>query len=321
MTVQATPTGRDLFPNSTRPMSIGLMMPMAENSAFGGSPTYSDIRDMAIAAEEAGFDGISFADHFVSRPDDPQGVRGFWEAFTIMAAVAEATTTIRLMPLVACALYRNPFLTAKMAETLDDISQGRFILGLGAGWSKPDFDMAGLPFDWRVSRFEETLEILAGLLQGENVNYEGRFHSAHDAMNAPRGPSASSGGVPILLGTKGDRMMALTAQHADGWNAVYYKDPADLMPLLDKLGEACRRIGRDPATMYKTAGGHIAMEGYLGFRPDPIVGDAAAVATALTTFRDAGIRHFVASLDPCTPSSIRAFAGVLQRLDRMPATP
>lgn len=298
-------------------MSIGLMMPMAERSAFGGNPAYYDIREMALVAEEVGFDGISFADHFVSRPDDPQGIRGFWEVFTIMAAVAEATSTIRLMPLVACALYRNPFLMAKMAETLDDISQERFILGLGAGWSEPDFNMAGIRFDWRVSRFEETLHILVGLLRNGKADYEGRFYSAYGAVNVPRGPSTPSGGVPILLGTKGDRMMLLTAQYADGWNAGYYKDPSEVIPLLEKLDQACRQIGRDPASMYKTVGGHIAMEGYLGFRPNPITGDAESVATTLVQFHAAGVRHFVASLDPCTPASIREFGAVLHTLDRM----
>lgn len=315
MVLQSPVDTPELFPNSTRPISIGLMMPMAENSAFGGSPRYSDIREMALVAEEVGFDGISFADHFVSRPDDPAGMRGFWEAFTTMSAIAEATDSIRLMPLVACAIYRNPFVTAKMVETLDEISGGRFILGLGAGWSQPDFDMAGLPFDYRVSRFEETLEILVSLLGDGKSDYAGRFHSTDGAVNTPRGPSAPSGGVPILLGTKGERMMGLTARYANGWNAVYYRDPGDLVPLLDKLDDACNAIGRSPDSLFRTAGGHIAMDGYLGFRPDPIRGDPATIATTIAGFGKLGIRHFVASLDPCTPASIREFGGILGLLD------
>lgn len=302
--------------SSDRPMSIGLMMPMAEQSAFGGSPRFQDIREMAEMAEDIGLDGISFADHFVSRPDDPVGVRGFWEAGSIVAAIAACTRRVSLSVLVACALYRNPFVTAKIAETLDEISNGRFILGMGAGWSKPDFDMAGLAFDYRVSRFEEALAIIYPLLKQGHVDFQGGYYTANDALNTPRGPRKDVGGVPIMLGTKGPRMMDLTARFADAWNAVYFSDPNHLSPLLKALDDACVAAGRAPETLTKTTGGHIAMTGYLGFRPDPIRGDPAEIAKRLAEFRSLGIHHFVASLDPCTPKTIEEFGRVLEIFDQ-----
>jgi alkanesulfonate monooxygenase SsuD/methylene tetrahydromethanopterin reductase-like flavin-dependent oxidoreductase (luciferase family) len=316
MDATSTSFGSPLFPQSTRRMSIGVMMPMAERSAFGGSPRFEDIRQMAETVEEAGLDGISFPDHFVSRPDDPGGVRGFWEVGSIIAAIAASTRVVSLSVLVACAIYRNPFLTAKMAETLDEISNGRFILGLGAGWSKPDFDMAGLPFDHRVSRFEEALSIIHPLLRHGRIDFQGHYYSANGAVSTPRGPRSSSGGIPILMGTKGPRMMRLTAQFADAWNAVYYSDAKELIPLLKVLDEACEQVGRPPESLVRTAGGHIAMEGYLGFRPDPTRGGPAELAEKIEEFRTLGIAHFIASLDPCTPRSIEEFGHVVELLDK-----
>jgi alkanesulfonate monooxygenase SsuD/methylene tetrahydromethanopterin reductase-like flavin-dependent oxidoreductase (luciferase family) len=315
MDATSTSFGSPLFPESTRGMSIGIMMPMAERSAFGGSPRFEDIRQMAATVEEIGLDGISFADHFVSRPDDPGGVRGFWEVGSIISAIAASTQVVSLSVLVACAIYRNPFLTAKMAETLDEISDGRLILGLGAGWSKPDFDMAGLPFDRRVSRFEEALSIIHPLLREGHVDFQGTYYSADNAVNTPRGPRSSSGGVPILMGTKGPRMMRLTAQFADAWNAVYYSNAEELIPLLSTLDEACEQVGRPPESLVRTAGGHIAMDGYLGFRPDPMRGSPEELAERIEAFRTLGIAHFVASLDPCTPKSIESFGRVVELLD------
>lgn len=291
------------------------MMPMAENSAFGGDPRWDDIQEMATVAEDVGFDGISFADHFVSRPDDPAGVRGFWEVFTIITAVAATTKRVVLSPLVACTAYRNPFLLAKIAESIDEVSHGRLLLGIGAGWSKPDFDMAGLRFDYRVSRFEETVQILYPLLREGHAEFSGTYVSATDARNIPRGPRAEIGGVPIMMGTKGERMMALTAQYADAWNTVYPREPQEIADLLAKLDAACVAIGRDPKTLMKTVGSNIAMDGYLGFRPNPMQGTPEEIVTQMLAFRDAGIEHLVASLDPCTPQTIAAFGRMLELLD------
>ena len=197
------------WPASNRAMGIGVILPIAEDSAFGGTPHFADILAMTRTAEDAGFDAVWIIDHLVFRaqpgsqfqvPSDEED-RGVWECFTTMAALASATERIQIGSLVACTGFRNPGLVAKMTETIDDISGGRVILGLGAGWHEPEYDAFGFPFDHRVSRFEEALAIIEPLLRGEHVDLEGEFFQARDAVNRPRGPRPA--GVPILVGSTG----------------------------------------------------------------------------------------------------------------------
>ncbi|MDQ3228097.1 MAG: LLM class flavin-dependent oxidoreductase, partial [Chloroflexota bacterium] len=148
------------WPVSTRPMGLGAILPMAENSAFGGTPHFSDILAMTRTAEAVGFDAVWIIDHFLFRtepgsqfqmPTSDEG-NGVWECFATMAGLASATERIQIGSLVACTGFRNPGLVAKMTETIDDISGGRVILGLGAGWHRPEYDAFGYPYDHRVSR-------------------------------------------------------------------------------------------------------------------------------------------------------------------------
>ena len=313
--------GAGRWPGSARTLQLGLMVPIAEDSAFGGTPRFADMLEMTRLADDVGFDAAWFADHFLFRPqpDDafnmPSGLdeRGIWECFSMMAGLAGATERIQLGALVACTGFRNPGVVAKIAEAIDEISGGRLILGLGAGWHKPEYDMFGLPFDHRVGRFEEAIQIIAPLLRGERVDFAGEFFQAANAVNIPRGPRP--GGAPILVGSTGPRMLRIIARHADAWNTVWHKDPAAIPPLMAALDEACREVGREPATLVRTAGGNIAMPGYLGKRPDPIEGEPEAMAETILRFGELGIRHFVCGLDPCTPRSIEQFARVIELVD------
>jgi hypothetical protein len=200
-----------------------------------------------------------------------------------------------------------------MAETIDDISGGRFVLGLGAGWHKPEYDIFGYPFDHRVSRFEDAIAIIEPFLHAGRAEYEGTFFQARDAVNRPRGPRPD--GAPILVGTGGERMLRITARYADAWNTVWHKDPAAVAPLMEAVDAACREVGRDPSTLVRTAGGNIAMPGYLGARPNPIEGDDRLIAQTVIGFRDQGMRHFIAGLDPCTPQTIEQFGRVIELID------
>src|SRR4051794_41450089 len=139
---------------------------------------------MARAAEAAGFDSIWLGDHLLYRGDG-RAERGPWEAWTLLAALAAATERVTIGPLVACAGFHPPGLIAKMAATLDEVSGGRFVLGLGAGWNRREFDAFGIPYDRRVSRFEEAFAIIRGMLDGERVSLEGRFHRADDVLLLP----------------------------------------------------------------------------------------------------------------------------------------
>jgi len=309
------------WPEGRRRMQLGVMVPIAEDSAFGGTPRFADMAEISRTADAAGFDAAWFADHLVfdmepgndfNMPSDGE-VRGVWECWTMMAGVAAATERIQIGSLVACTSFRNAGVIAKMAEAIDEISDGRFILGLGAGWHQPEYDRFGFPFDHRVSRFEEAIQIIHSMLRQGTATLEGKYARAHDALNQPRGPRAS--GPPIMVGTSGPRMLRITARYADAWNTVWHTSAEQIAEKMAAVDAACREVDRDPATLVRTAGGNIALPGYLGKRPDPFTGEPEAIADMLRGFRDVGIQHFVCGLDPCTPQSVEGFARVIELLD------
>jgi alkanesulfonate monooxygenase SsuD/methylene tetrahydromethanopterin reductase-like flavin-dependent oxidoreductase (luciferase family) len=305
------------WPESKRPMGIGFMMPISDRSAFGGTPRFQDMLACAQTAEAAGYDSCWVPDHFIMKLESEGFVtRGVWEGWTTVAALAGATTSITLGVFVTATSFRHPGIIAKMAENLDEISNGRFVLGIGAGWHEPEYEMFQIPFDYRVSRFEDAITIVSDLLRTGASTHEGRFYSTRDAVNLPRGPRAVTGGPPILIGTKSPRMLRLAAQYADAWNTDWHHSASEIVGMIETLEQACRDVGRDPATMVKTSGSNIAMDGYLGVRPNPISGDADAIAGAIDEFRQLGLKHYVAGLDPCTPASIEQFARVIEILDR-----
>lgn len=307
------------WPESTRPMGIGIMLPIAEKSAFGDRPVrFADMVEMAQTAEAAGLDAIWLADHFLFRPPvaEEGDEYGLWEAWTCAAGLAQATSRIQIGTLVTCLGWRNPGMLARMTDTLDEISSGRFILGTGAGWHEPEYDAYGFPFDHRVSRFEDAIVILDGLLRRGRVSHDGRFFSADDAISQPRGPSGEKGGSPILVGSSGPRMLGLVARYADAWNTVWHSDPKATHADLKAVDAACAEAGRDPATLVRTVGGNIALDGYTGKRGNPIQGSTEQIAERMAEFRDLGFRHFVGGIDPATPTSIEQFARVVEVLDK-----
>jgi probable F420-dependent oxidoreductase len=289
-------------------MGIGLSLPQQA----GGAPVSATwLIASADAARAAGFDGIWMADHFSYRnPDGSVAPR--WETFTMLAAIAARVPEITIGTMVACTGYRNSGVTAKMYETLDEISGGRVIAGLGAGWNRPEYDQFGYPFDHRVSRFEEAIQIIRGLLRDGRVDFQGTYESANNAVNQPRGPRPQ--GAPILVGSNGDRMLGLLARYADAWHGGSAVSVSELDEKIGKLERVCREYGRDPETVVKTAGFPVAVAGSddTGNR---FVGDAAARADRLAEFRAAGFRHLIVSLDTCTPETITAFGETLAALD------
>lgn len=309
MSVVTTP----VWFESSRPMSLGLMLPIGEGSAFGETPRFTDMVEMAQAAREAGFEAIWLADHFLFEDAEDGSVRGVWEAFTMMAAIAAAVPDIQIGSLVACTGFRNPGLIAKATETIDEISGGRFILGLGAGWHKPEYDAFGYPFDYRVSRFEESMQIIQPMLREGTATLEGEFFQARNAVNQPRGPRST--GAPILVGSSGDRMLSIIAKYADAWNTVWHADTSRIPDLVAKVDAACEAVGRDPNSLIRTAGGNIAMGDSLGRRPNAFEGIAAEKAQHLHSFRELGFHHFICGLDACTPATITAFGEVIEQFD------
>lgn len=294
-------------------MQFGVMLPMDEGTPGGRAPRFAELVAMTRAADDVGIDIAWFPDHFVYQwPPDFAPV-GAWECFTIIAGLAAATERIALGTMVACTGFRNAGVTAKMAEAIDEISEGRFILGLGAGWHEPEYQMFGYPFDHRVSRFEDAIKIIQPLLATGTVDYSGTYAQARQAVSRPRGPRPD--GPPIIVGTSGERMLRLTARYADAWNTVWHSDASQTIEQMAALDRACADVGRDPQSIVRTVGGNIAMPGYEGDGKGMIAGEPTEIAAVLRGFQEAGFRHFIAALDPCTPESIEQFGKIIEQLD------
>ncbi len=242
---------------------------------------------------------------------------------SLMPALAAVTARIQIAPLVACAGFRNPALIAKMADTIDEISGGRFILGLGAGWHEPEFDAFGFPFDHRVSRFEEALTIIHGLLRTGQIDFEGKWYTARECELRPRGPRPE--GPPIVIGSSSPRMMRLMARYADAWNRDRINDIEMLLALEAKVDAACVEVGRDPATLDRIVGIQVDLlndqrEAFTPRQwvrePWPLTGSPEELADQIRAYTRAHVDHLVIWLDPVTPDAVEAFAPVLDLLDR-----
>jgi len=233
-----------------RPIKVGLNMPAVEGSMGGRSARWKDLLALARRAEEVGFDSLWVPDHLLVRW---QGhTRGIWECWSLLAALAAVTYRVELGPLVTRTGFRSPALLAKMADTVDEISGGRLVLGLGAGTSAPEESAFGAPGDHRVGRFEEALRIIVPLLHEGHVDFAGRYYQVQDCELRPRGPRP--GGPPVMVGAKGPRMLRLAATYADLWNAEGpLRRPADFVPLREAGEAACAQVGRDPDTLGRSA--------------------------------------------------------------------
>jgi probable F420-dependent oxidoreductase len=305
--------------SSARPLKVGVQLPEVEREV-----RWPELRDMARAAEEVGFDSVWVGDHLLFRDLDIP-LRGPWEAWSILAAVAAVTERVELGPLVASLSFHNPTMLAKKAAAVDEISGGRLILGVGAGWNEAEYAAFGYPFDHRVDRFEEAFAIVRGLMRDGHVEFEGTYHRAKDCVLLP--PPRRPGGPPIMVGTTGPRMLRLAARHADAWNAWFSwfgNRPGGLATLRDQVDEACLEVGRDPASLQRTVavlvkaegGGEVARRGGPPETASPIPATTDELGSALRGFADEGISHVQLVLDPITVGSIERVGAVLSELDR-----
>src|SRR5215469_12781877 len=271
-------------------MKIGLLVSISNDREHNQTRPYKTIRAVAQQAEADGFDSLWLADHLLYRyPGQPTA--GIWEGWTVLSALAEATERVEIGPLVLCNSFRHPAILAKMATTADEVSHGRLILGVGAGWNEPEYRAFGLPFDHRVDRLEEALQILKPLLRDGHVDFAGAYYHARDCDIVPRGPRSE--GPPLLVGSEtGPRMLKLTAQYADLWNTGYMGKPDTMAEPLAKITAACRAIGRDPATLGVTALIGLWFPDLQakqpGFLDKPLVGTAQEIAAAMRGYADLG---------------------------------
>jgi alkanesulfonate monooxygenase SsuD/methylene tetrahydromethanopterin reductase-like flavin-dependent oxidoreductase (luciferase family) len=302
-------------------MKLGLIPSIGEGGMGSGKTVrFSELKDIAQMAEAMGFDSLWLDDHLIFRfPDQDEG--GCWECFTFLSGLAAVTSRMQLGPLVACTSFRNPALLAKMTASLDEISQGRFILGLGAGWHEPEYLAYGYPFDHLASRFEEALQIIVPLLKEGHVDFAGNYYQARNCVLRPRGPSA--GRIPIMIGSSQPRMLEITARYADMWNRTAWRAKADrIAGEYPKLLQACKTVGRDPASIELTAGVEVHFLAP-GQARDPndkgITGNAEEIAQELRAFADVGVQHLIIAVEPQGMDGLKQFARVIELLDSTPS--
>lgn len=290
-------------------MKIGVIL-IIEGNAERGVPRYAAVRALSQQAEAAGFDSLWLYDHFLFRGEEVPV--GQWESFTFMAALAEATERVEIGPLVACTAFRNPAVLASMATALDEVSGGRFTLGLGAGWNETEFRALGLPYDHRVDRFEEALQIIVPLLREGHVDFRGRYYEAPDYELVLRGPRPN--GPPVMVGASGPRMLRLAARYADSINTGY--PPHDHAKERAALDAACAEVGRDPATLPVTVPVWVAFPD-LGRVPNHMhestFPSVEAVADLFRAYEQAGVAHIMVDLQPNITAALARLSEALER--------
>jgi alkanesulfonate monooxygenase SsuD/methylene tetrahydromethanopterin reductase-like flavin-dependent oxidoreductase (luciferase family) len=317
---------------SIRGKKVGFILPQREGGIGGETPRWTEILDLAKVGEALNFDSVWVVDHFLWNvvdlrhlnevpPEGSEALRfGYWECWTLVSALAASTSRIEIGTLVSNTGYRNPALLARMAETVDEISGGRVILGLGAGAIAGEYDAFGYDFERRIGRFEEALQIIKPMLRGEAVTFDGEFYRTRKAELLPKGPRAN--GPPILVGVwkGGPRMKRLAVQHADHWNCW--------LPWLDsrvetyreayrEIVEACEKHGREPATLRKNAAIAISFDGSDSKMPGarPLTGSSEEISEELARYLEEDVDHIVVSPQPNTPGTIEMLARILESID------
>lgn len=299
-----------------RPLKVGLILPDTEREMGGATARWSDLAAMARMAEELGFDSLWNADHLIYRFPGKE-VQGPWESWSLLSALAAVTSRVEIGPLVSCTSFRNPALLAKIVDTVDEVAEGRLVLGLGAGWHEPEYLAFGYPFDHRVSRFAEAIAIIHGLLRHGHVDFEGAYYVARDCELRPRGPRPN--GPPIMIGSTAPRMLGLLARYGDIWNAWARQTLEELAEDRAKVDAAMEAAGRHPATVERTVSLLVDLPTATGRPSEDKPGFKARepeeLAEHLASYAAAGIAHVQLMLDPNTPAGTEWAARSLEALD------
>jgi len=300
-------------------VQLGLVLPMHEHPDDGVKPTWADISALARRGEELGFDTVWIADEILWRVPEWPGPRGWWDCLTMTGAVAASTSKVRVGTWVMSALQHRPGMVVRAAETLDEISGGRFVLGLGAGHGGGATEL-GYETDKGVSRYLEALEIIVPLLRGESgVRFNGAFHRADGVDVRPRGPRP--GRVPLMMGGHSTRTITAAASYADTWSAYATSSslPEAFRKLTEQLDRICEGIDRDPASIGRSVGvfvepGEAKSAEATGFGV-AITGSTDRITETIAGFADVGVTrveivpwpHTIDTLDRLAP----AFASLI----------
>jgi probable F420-dependent oxidoreductase len=279
-------------------MKVGVQLPEVERVVGR-----EELGAIARAAEECGFDSIWVGDHLLYRGNG-RSERGPWDCWTTLAWLAAITERVELGPLVACTAFHPPGILARQAATIDELSGGRFVVALGAGWNQEEFRAFGISFDYHVSRFEEAFTIVRRLLAGERVTFDGRFHTVHDAVLLPP-PSRRP---KLMIGANAPRLLSIALPHVDAWNTWYTpygNTPEGFARHNAGITEAAERAGRDPSQIERSACVLVEVEP-TGERPRDVEAvPADRLAEHLRALAEAGADEAILVLDPITESSIR----------------
>ncbi|HEY3962410.1 MAG TPA: LLM class flavin-dependent oxidoreductase [Gaiellaceae bacterium] len=290
-------------------MRIGLQLPEVERVV-----RREELAAMALAAEDTGFNSLWVGDHLLYRGDG-RGERGPWDCFTTLGWLAEVTHRVELGPLVACTAFHPPGILARMFAALDELSGGRVVAALGAGWNTAEFRAFGLPFDYHVSRFEEAFTIIRLLLDAERVTFHGRFHTVDDAVLLP----PPNHRPRLMVGANAARMLSITLPHVDAWNTWFtpYGNTVDGFARHNaEIDEAAERAGRDPREIRRSACVLVEL-GRAGERPRDVPAvPVARLPDHLSAMAQAGADEAILVVDPITEESIRELGARLRAVPR-----
>ncbi len=306
-------------------MKLGIVLPEAEHDMAGETAGWNDYMAMAQMAEQIGLDSVWLCDHLLYRnPEAVLDQQGAWECWSILTGLAAVTERVELGSLVTPTSFRNPAVFAKQIDAIEEISGGRIILGLGAGWNEPEYMAFGLPFDRRVARFEEAFTIIRTLLQEGEIDFEGDYYTARDCELCPRGPRPA--GPPLMIGSTGPRMLRISLPHVQMWNAWLWwgDDPTAEVPELRELVDsACAGVGRDPAEIERSitivvdpSGRHDVPTSMTSKDIKPLTGSPEQIAAGLQGFADQGVGHLQFVLAPTTLGALEAFHKILEAMGR-----
>jgi alkanesulfonate monooxygenase SsuD/methylene tetrahydromethanopterin reductase-like flavin-dependent oxidoreductase (luciferase family) len=293
-----------------RPLRIGVQLPEVERLV-----RWPEYAEMARAAEEVGFNSVWVGDHLLYR-GDVRPERGPWDAWTLLAGLAGVTERVTLGPLVACTAFRQPGVLARAAAAVDELSGGRLVVGLGAGWNETEFRAFGIPFDHRIARFTESFEIIRRLLAGERVTFTGSYEAVTDAVLLP----APTRRPQLMVGATGRRMLDATLPYIDAWNIWYEwygNTPEGFAAANRGVDQRARLAGRDPATILRSACVLVVVDRGTDERKGirPLEGSAEGVAAGLRELADAGANEAILVLSPINERSIRLMGDTLAALD------
>jgi alkanesulfonate monooxygenase SsuD/methylene tetrahydromethanopterin reductase-like flavin-dependent oxidoreductase (luciferase family) len=302
----------------TRPLKIGVQLPEVERRV-----PWPELIAMTQAAERVGFDSAWLGDHLVY--DLPDGTpRGPWEVYTSVAALSAVTSTLQLGTLVSSLGFHDPAMIAKMSATIDAISGGRFVLGMGSGWNEREYRAYGRPFDRRVDRFQEAFDLVRRLLAGETISHTGTYYTLDRCIIDP--PPSRPGGPLLMLGSNSPRMASIALPHVHWWNvwwSIFGNTPEGFAEVVADMRAHTVAAGRDADAVEATACVYVHVPGGVGrtmgdpsmARIQPLRGNPQELAEQLAAFAEAGASHLMLVVDPITQEAIEWLGQVLEVLD------